>query len=136
MNIPTGYNKADMLARKTMLVNELQKFNNQQYYCPALNKKVWVDIHSIDETAHNASKNFYSTIIALQLPNVIANAKWLVNKNNPRSNTQINTFHFKKIFILYSDMGNYGIAKLVIGKNKKGGYVEYSITELNIFTAH
>ena len=122
--------------RQASLEQELLKFNNQRYYCPALNKYVWVNISSIKETAYNAAYSYYSTLIALQLPDVIRNAKWLVDKNNPISNTQINTFHYKKVFVLYSDMGKLGIAKLIVGRNYKGRYVEYSITELNIFSAH
>ena len=122
--------------RLNLLKTELQQFRLQKYYCPAINKNILVNDHSIKETANNAKITKESTWMALQLPTIIENAKVLVSKVNPQSNTQKNTMHLNKMFILHSEIPDVGIAKLIIGRTYWGKYIHYSITSIKIYTAH
>lgn len=122
--------------RKTFLEKELTKYIGTTCYCPAIGKTIHINKHSIHETIENASITKLSTRMALMLPELIKNGKELVKKTNPESNTQIKTFHFKKIYIIYSEIDNLGIAKIIIGKTSYGKYIHYSLTGIKIYTAY
>lgn len=122
--------------RKTFLEKELSKYIGTTCYCPAICKKIHINKHSIHETIENASITKLSTRMALMLPELIQNGKELVDSTKPESNTQIKTFHFKKIFIIYSEVEKLGIAKIVIGKTSYGKYIHYSLTAIKIYTAY
>ena len=130
-NIPNTASK-----RLDFLMQELQQFRLKKFYCPAIDKYVWVNDHSIKETANNAKFTKESTRIALQLPAVIENAQQLIDTAAPKSNTQKNTMHMNKMFILHSELPDLGIAKLIIGRTYWGKYIHYSITAIKIYTAH
>lgn len=121
--------------RKIFLKKELQKFNGISKMCPAINKTVHIDSNSIKETINNASITWQSTRLALMLPELIENGRTLVNYDKPESNSQVKTFNFNRVYIIYSEIENLGIAKLVIGRTHYGKYIHYSVTAIKIYTA-
>ena len=57
--------------RKAFLEKELSKYIGTTCYCPAINKTVHINKHSIHETIENASITKLSTRMALMLPEIM-----------------------------------------------------------------
>ena len=121
--------------RKSFLERELVRYIGTKYYCPAINKIVHINKHSIHETIENASISKLSTRMALMLPELIKNGKELIKTTKPESNTQIKKFQFNKVHTIYSEIEKLGIAKLIIGRTFYGKYIHYSLTAIKIYTA-
>ncbi len=119
-------NEAD---RFIFLQSKLARYTNKSVYSKALGVKVTILPESIGETCFWAKKSRTSTIMALNMGNVIRNAAVLETDKKPKKGKQTKDFHFKKVHILWVKVRRYGVAKLTVGKLKKGDIIEYCVTD-------
>lgn len=115
--------------RSVLLRNYLKRYSKHDFRCPAFGY-VRVTSSGISETAHHASKRVASTILALNLKNIIENAYSIFCAYTPKDNRRQSKMKFTKIYELHVDLADVGTAKLMIGKNGKGYFVHYCCTAL------
>ncbi|MBR5029300.1 MAG: hypothetical protein IKX51_08775 [Bacteroidales bacterium] len=113
--------------RRNFLKQQLRIYAGDSEYCAAVGANVEILPKSIKETAQWAGKSRKSTIAALNLKSVIRHATFS-NSDKPKSGTQTTKFHFKRTYILYTEIKNLGVAKLTIGKDRNKVFVHYCVS--------
>ena len=86
---------------------------------------------SVDETAGQASLNYYSTLAVLQLDSILTNAR-LVKEVNPNPNKN-NQKQFEKMLIMEHELVGLGRVKMLVGvKRSSKQKVQYCITTIGV----
>ena len=88
IDIPRGNSLEANKARELLIRQHMNRFKGKSIKCPALgNIDVEIKQESINETAHHASRSYFSTKAVLDLENQIKTAK-LYRYNLPKDNNQ------------------------------------------------
>ncbi|MBR6250286.1 MAG: hypothetical protein IKR17_03695 [Bacteroidales bacterium] len=102
------------------------QYLGKKYYCPALSCDVSVNQRGIHETAVHAAKSVESTIVALNLHEVIENAQF-IRFDKPKKGVQTKRFRAAQTLILRTYF-NKLTAFLTIVETKNGARIEYCAT--------
>lgn len=116
MIIPKGTSKADIETRRRIIEAHLGKIKGKSFRCPCLGGvHVRVEAKSIDEIAEKAGLSYSSTKAALQLRNLIREARF-VRMTLPKDNaSQKKKFQLIFMYELQATTTDGRIAKLTIG---------------------
>ena len=127
-NIPKGRSAQDIAARRDIIKEALSETKGKTFPCPCLGG-VPVDIigDSINEIANHASKGYKSTMAALKLPEMIANAGYY-RMHLPKRNQQRKKFRFIFVYELHCPTKEYGLVKVMIGVRENARFLQYSLT--------
>lgn len=119
--------------RRKFIIEQLSRYENKHFPCKALGKnvKVLVTEKSVTETAWQAAVSKNATKLALQLPEVIANAS-VIELNLPVKEGRQKDMHFVNLANLLSVIPRVGKAKLTVGYTMKGEWIEYAITDYEV----
>ena len=110
--------------RRHLIIEQLSKYENKYFPCKALGKnvKVLVTEKSVTETAWQAAVSKNATKLALQLPEVIANAS-VIELNLPVKEGRQKDMHFVNLANLLTVVPRIGKAKLTVGYTTKGKWI-------------
>lgn len=127
MTIPKGTSKADIETRRRIIESHLNKIKGKSFKCPCLGGvPVFVTARGISETAAHAAKSRKSTMAALELPEIIKNARFH-KMHIPKDNGQRTRMKFEFIYELHSKT-DYGNCKLIVGVRISSQFLHYSVT--------
>ncbi|MBO5963814.1 MAG: hypothetical protein J6P97_04965 [Bacteroidales bacterium] len=106
--------------------------NKEVLFCPALSANVYTKRKSKEETIYHASKSHKSTIVAMNMSNLYADAKYSSYK--PKANK--NQICFKNIHVLIAVVKGVGYAKITVGEfyeDVKGElFCQYCATHISL----
>ena len=117
--------------RLKILKKELKVYQGEKLYCPSLRAHVLITGNSVAETSYHASHSVNSTVAALNLKQILKNARLL--KTTPaKDNGRQKSMDIKQQKILFCPLSGFGIAKITVGEMNKGGMVHYCITSITL----
>ena len=131
IEVPNGESKEDFKIRKQIIWQFYQDWKKMN---PSLKRynldlKDYINIRfvSIDETSHQAAKNYLSTLAVLQLDSVLTLAKkYRTVKAKPNDKNQK---QFNKLLWMKYDLPGVGEVKLMVGiVRRTKDKVQYCIT--------
>ena len=129
--IPQGDSKEEVVVRKQIIWDFYQDWKkrnpSQRKYNISLKDYINIRYVSIDETSHQASKSYLSTLAVLQLDTILTMAKkyrTVKAKPNNKNQKQFNTLLWMKY-----DLPGVGEVKLMVGiVRRTKDKVQYCIT--------
>ena len=126
---PIDLRRMKISERRDFLTRYMREhFVGHAYNAPALGgKKVRIVAKSVLETATHASKNFESTILAINLPQIIEKASFAYS-SVPKCGTQTKKFHARRVIVLLAETEFGPLAKLTIVEKGNQFYLEYCVT--------
>lgn len=125
---PIDFNRMTIDKRRTFISGYVRdNFMGKSFFCPALNKKVRVTAQSVKETAAHAAKSPLSVIMAINMPKVIENVRYVFS-SDPKQGTQTKRFFARKTLVLMDQTSLGCFAKLTVVERGNQYYVEYCVT--------
>ena len=131
IEIPTGESNEDFKTRKEIIWQFYQDWKkknpSQKRYNLDLKDYINIRFVSIDETSHQAAKNYLSTLAVLQLDSILTMAKkFRMVKAKPNNKNQK---QFNKLLWMKYDLPGVGEVKLIVGiVRRTKDKVQYCIT--------
>ena len=131
IEVPTGESNEDFKTRKEIIWQFYQDWKkknpSQKRYNLDLKDYINIRFVSIDETSHQAAKNYLSTLAVLQLDSILTMAKkFRMVKAKPNNKNQK---QFNKLLLMKYDLPGVGEVKLVVGiVRRTKDKVQYCIT--------
>ncbi len=131
IEIPTGESNEDFKTRKEIIWQFYQDWKkknpSQKRYNLDLKDYINIRFVSIDETSHQAAKNYLSTLAVLQLDSILTMAKkFRTVKAKPNNKNQK---QFNKLLWMKYDLPGVGEVKLIVGiVRRTKDKVQYCIT--------
>lgn len=115
--------------RKKHIIKNLSRYKDATFRNLSTGYEIKVINKGIVETGQHASINKESTVVALNMKNLIINSVVFRDGIAPKPN-QTKNFKFVEMIEFRCKIKGVGLAKLMVGKRTSGKYFEYCITKI------